>query len=116
MPDASLSQTLTRRLGGLLSRWGVDADQYHWLLQASVKMDFRSTGPLSTGEESSPAKSALLLSVGLNALFSLIISASLLAGGAGAFFFSVVVLGYAMAMVGMSILIEFGLVVISPDD
>jgi hypothetical protein len=116
MSAEASSQTVTRRLGSFLSRWGVDAAQYHWLLQASLKMDFRSTNPLASGNGSSPTKSALLVNGTLNALFSLIISVSLAASGASAFFFSVVALGYAMVMVGMSILIEFGLVVISPDD
>src|SRR2546425_271628 len=116
MSAESSSQTVTRRLGSFLSHWGVDAAQYHWLLQASLKMDFRSTSTLATGGGSSPTQSALLVNGALNSLFSLIISVSLVAGGASEFFFSVVAIGYAMVMVGMSILIEFGLVVISPDD
>ncbi|HTE89257.1 MAG TPA: hypothetical protein VK639_09905 [Terriglobales bacterium] len=107
---------VTRRLGIFLSHWGVDATQYHWLLQASLKMDFRSTSTLTTGGQSNKTKSALLVNGAMNALFSLVISVSLVAGGANASFFSVVALGYAMVMAGMSILIEFGLVVISPDD
>ena len=79
-------------------------------------MDFRGTNTLATGRESNTTKSALLVNGALNALFSLIISVSLIAGGVSAFFFSVVVLGYAMVILAMSILIEFGLVVISPDD
>src|SRR6266404_2866102 len=116
MSAETSSQTVTRRLGRFLSRWGVHAAQYHWLLQASLRMDFRSTNTLSTGSGSSPTKSALLVNGALNSLFSLIIAVSLVAGGASAFFFNVVAIGYAMVMLAMSILIEFGLVVISPDD
>jgi len=116
VPPEPFSQTVTQRIGGFLSRWGVDAVQYHWLLQASLRMDFRGTNALAAVRESNPTKSALLVNGALNALFSLIISLSLIAGGVSAFFFSVVALGYAMVILAMSILIEFGLVVISPDD
>ena len=116
MAAEALSCRVTRRLGRWLSRWGVDADQYHWLLQVSLQMDFRSKSSLQGGRESSGTKSALLQSGLMNLIFSLVIAASLRAAGVGTFFFSVVTFGYSMTMLAMSILMEFGLAVISPDD
>ncbi len=116
MSSEPLFSRLTRQLGRWLSRWGVDADQYHWLLQASLRMDFRSKSALHTGQESSRTKSALIITGVTYALFSLMLAASLRMAGVGTFFFTTVMFGYAMAMMALSILIEFGLVVISPDD
>lgn len=104
---------VTRALGRLLSRWGVDAAQYHWLLQASLKMDFRSTNPLS--RRGGETKSALRNTVLLNLVFSGLMSL-LFAHMADTFFFAVILIGYAMAMLAMMILMEFGLAVVSPDD
>ena len=113
-PAESASERITRTLGRFLSRWGVDALQYHWLLQASLKMDFRSTNPLASGQVSE-TKSALRNTVLLNLLFSGLMSL-LFAARADTFFFAVIMMGYAMAMLAMMILMEFGLAVISPDD
>ena len=116
MAAEALSCRVTRRLGRWLSRWGVDADQYHWLLQVSLQMDFRSKSSLQGGRESSGTKSALLQTGLMNLIFSLVIAVSLRAAGVGTFFFSAVTFGYSMTMLAMSILMEFGLAVISPDD
>jgi len=103
-------------LGQFLSYWGVDAAQYQYLLQAALKMDFRSQTAMTGAAELNGTKSALRWTVLLNLLFSLFMSIGCLFGEPQTFFFSVLLLGYAMVMVAMSILIEFGLVVISPDD
>jgi ABC-2 type transport system permease protein len=116
MDSQSLSARVTRKLGRWLSRWQVDAEQYHWLLQASLRMDFRSKSAIHAGQQTSSTKSFLLQTSVVNAVFSLVIAVSLRATGVGTFFFSAVTLGYAMTMLAMSILIEFGLAVISPDD
>lgn len=107
---------MTRRLGKFLSRWGVDKEQYAVLLHASFKMDFRAPSSVLGPNQQSTTKSALKMTIWMNALFSVIMSMSLVATGAGTLFYSVVMLGYAMVMLAMSILIEFGLVVVSPDD
>jgi ABC-2 type transport system permease protein len=106
-------ERFTRRLGRFLGRWGVDALQYHHLLQCSLKMDFRSTNPLMKGR--SETKSALRQTAWMNLFFGGFMSI-LLAFTADAFFFTVLMIGYAMAMLAMMILMEFGLVVVSPDD
>jgi hypothetical protein len=111
----SRSERITRRLGLFLSRWGVDAAQYHWLLQSSLKMDFRSSGGPWAKRGGGETKSALLKTAMFNALFSGFMSI-MFAFMAGSFFFSVIMIGYAMAMLAMMILVEFGLVVISPED
>lgn len=116
MPAEPLSSRMTRQLGHWLSRWGVDADQYHWLLQASLRMDFRSRSALQGTQESSHAKSALITTGLVYVIFSIMLAASLRVAGVGTFFFAVVMFGYAMTMMALSILIEFGIVVISPDD
>jgi len=103
-------------VGRFLSRWGVDAEQYRWLLQASIRMDFRTQSIVVSKNETSSTKSALKWTLVWNFLFSFFMSIGILIAGAKTFFFSVVLLGYGLVMVGMSILIEFGLVVISPDD
>ncbi len=107
---------LTRQAGRCLGRWGVDPDQYHWLLQASITLDFRSTSALQGHRGSSHTKSALKMTAFTYGVFSLLLATSLRAAGLGTFLFSIVTLAYAMTMVAMSILIEFGLVVTSPDD
>ena len=106
-------ERITRALGRFFSRWGVDPLQYHWLLQASIKMDFRSTNPLT--RQSSGTKSALRSTVLLNLLFSGVMSL-MFAHMANTFFYTVIMIGYAMAMMAMMVLMEFGLAVISPDD
>lgn len=110
----SRSERITRRLGVLLGRWGVDPLQYHWLLQASLKMDFRSTGPLM-GQSREGTKSSLRTTIWMNLIFSGMMSL-LFAHMADTFFFTVLLLGYTMLMLAMMILMEFGLAVISPDD
>ncbi len=107
---------ITRQLGRLLSRWGVDRDQYHWLLQASLRMDFRSKSVLRGHQDSSSTKSSLIMTGVMYGLFSVILALSLRAGNISTFFFAMVMFGYAMAMMALSILIEFGMAVISPDD
>jgi hypothetical protein len=111
-----ISLSITQQLGRWLSRWGVDADQYHWLLQASLTMDFRARSALSGQQTSSPTRLALLRIGFFYSLFSFMLAMSLRFAGVGTFVFATVTFGYAMAMMGMSILMEFGLVVISPDD
>jgi hypothetical protein len=113
-PRESTSEAITRGLGLFLSRWGVDAVQYHWLLQASLKMDFRSSGgPWSKpgGETKSALRMTALFNLAISAFMSLFLSHAL-----SAFFFSAIMIGYAMALLAMMILIEFGLAVVSPDD
>ena len=107
------SERITRCLGRILNRWGVDPVQYHHLLQCSLKMNFRSTSPLFKG--GSETKSALRSAVFTNLIFGGIMSL-LFAHLADTFFFTVLMVGYAMAMLAMMVLMEFGLVVISPDD
>lgn len=117
MATETLSCRITRALGRILSRWGVDADQYHSLLQASLRMDFRSRSSLSgTAHQTNRTKSALIMTGIMYMIFSLLLAASLRMAEVGTFFFTVVIFGYAMAMMALSILIEFGMVVISPDD
>ena len=116
MAEEPIVHSITRRIGKMLGHWGVDADQYHWLLQASFKMDFRSQGAWVGASEASATTSALRWTVILNLLFSAIISLVFVVSKGGTLIFSVILLGYAMVMVGMSIVTEFGLVVISPDD
>src|SRR5262249_605582 len=111
-----LGEKLTRMLGRWLSHWGVDAAQYHWLLQAALKMDFRSKNSVTGAAQTNATKSALIITVLVNLLFTLIISGSLLIGEPHTYFFTIILLGYAMVMIAMSILMEFGLVVISPED
>src|SRR6266704_6095034 len=113
MAAEALSCRVTRRLGRWLSRWGVDADQYHWLLQASLRMDFRSKSAFKTGQDISSTKSSLLITAFVYVIFSLILAGFLRAAHVGTFLFSSIMFGYSMAMMGMSILMEFGLVVIS---
>ena len=114
MPRQTLVQRFTRALGRLLSHVGVDAEQYHTLLQASLTMDFRSSGPFSRGG-ASQTKNALKMAVALNLLFSSIL-AIIISMTAPSFYYSLITLGYCMTMLGMLILMEFALVVISPDD
>ncbi len=116
MSSDSCHFRITRQLGRFLSRWGVDPDQYHWLLQASLTMDFRSKSVLRGHQESSTTKSSLIMTGVMYGLFSVILAVSLRAANVGTFFFAIVMFGYAMAMMALSILIEFGMVVISPDD
>ena len=111
-----MTHALTQWLGRRLSRFGVDAQQYHFLLQASVKLDFRSAGSVLKPEQQSQTASALKMTLVLNLFFSVIMSMAMLAGSGSAFVFSAILLGYSMVMVAMSVLIEFGLAVISPDD
>jgi ABC-2 type transport system permease protein len=111
-----LSFRVTRQLGRWLSRWGVDADQYHWLLQASLRMDFRTRSSLQPGQQSRGTKSALIMTGVMYMVFSLMLAGSLRAAGVGTLFYSTVLFGYAMLMMAMAILMEFGQVVISPDD
>jgi ABC-2 type transport system permease protein len=111
-----VTHALTQWLGRRLSRFGVDAQQYHFLLQASLKLDFRSAGSVLKPEQQSQTASALKMTLILNLFFSVIMSVAMLAGSRSTFVFSAVLLGYSMVMVAMSVLIEFGLAVISPDD
>src|SRR5208337_480498 len=106
----------TRQVGRWLSSWGVDADQYHWLLQASLRMDFRSRRALPGQMGSNRPRTALLKTGIFYSIISSLLSISLRAGSVGTFCFSAITFGYAMAMMALSILMEFGLVVISPDD
>lgn len=107
------AERISRFLGNFLARWGVDATQYHCLLLATLKMDFRSTHTLQG--QGGQTKSALRTTVLLNLVFSGLMSL-LFAHMTETFFFAVILLGYAMAMLAMMILMEFGLAVISPDD
>ena len=116
MRTERLLDWIARCVGRLVSRWGVDAEQYRWLLQASIRMDFRTQSIVVSKSETSSTKSALKWTLIWNFLFSFFMGIGILIAGADTFFFSVVLLGYGLVMVGMSILIEFGLVVISPDD
>jgi ABC-2 type transport system permease protein len=109
----SRAERITRVLGRILGRWGVDPLQYHCLLQCSLKMDFRSTNPLAKGR--SETKSALRQTMVMNLIVSGLMS-FFMANIAGCFFYTTLMIGYAMAMQAMMILMEFGMVVISPDD
>jgi ABC-2 type transport system permease protein len=114
--ERSFTGAVTRWIGLRLSRFGVDAQQYHFLLQASLKLDFRSAGSVLKPEQQSQTASALKLTLLLNLIFSVILSLVMLAASKSTFVFSTMLLGYSMVMVAMSVLIEFGLAVISPDD
>src|SRR5689334_14071570 len=115
MPSEPISCRVTRGLGRWLSRWGVDPEQYHWLLQASLRMDFRSKGALQGGQGSNPTRSALIVTGVMYAGFSLFLAIALRAAEVGTFLFASIMFGYSMTMMAMSILIEFGMVVVSPD-
>ena len=112
----SFTDAVTRWIGLRFGRFGVDAQQYHFLLQASLKLDFRSAGSVLKPEQQSQTASALKLTLLLNLIFSVILSLVMLAASKSTFVFSTMLLGYSMVMVAMSVLIEFGLAVISPDD
>ena len=114
--NRSFTDAITRWLGRRLRRFGVDAQQYHFLLQASLKLDFRSAGSVLKPEQQSQTASALKFTLLLNLIFSVILSLVMLAASKSTFVFSTMLLGYSMVMVAMSVLIEFGLAVISPDD
>jgi len=114
--ERSFTGAVTRWIGLRLSRFGVDAQQYHFLLQASLKLDFRSAGSVLKPEQQSQTASALKFTLLLNLIFSVILSLVMLAASKSTFVFSTMLLGYSMVMVAMSVLIEFGLAVISPDD
>src|SRR6266699_3170683 len=101
MPAEPLSSRMTRSLGHWLSRWGVDADQYHWLLQVSLRMDFRSKSAFQTGEGISRTKSSLLATGVVYVIFSLMLAAFLRAAGVGTFLFSSIMLAYSMTMMAM---------------
>ncbi len=116
MSAEPLSFAVTRRLGLWLEHWGVDPEQYHWLLQASLRMDFRARSSLRTGHQSSETRSALIITGATYLIFSVILGISLRVAGVGTFLFAAVMFAYAMTMMAMSILMEFGMVVISPDD
>ena len=49
--ERSFTGAVTRWIGLRLSRFGVDAQQYHFLLQASLKLDFRSAGSVLKPEQ-----------------------------------------------------------------
>src|SRR5881628_59954 len=110
------TEAVTRWLGRWLNRWGVDAEQYHFLLQASLKMDFRTPSNVLRTDQPSHTASALKWTAVMNFISSFLMSLAILAAEPGTVVFSAVLLGYAMVMVGMSVLIEFGLAVVSPDD
>jgi ABC-2 type transport system permease protein len=112
----TFSEAITRWVGRRLVRWGVDADQYHFLLQASLKIDFRAPASVIRSDQPSQARSALKWTLVINLIFSVMMSLVTLLSASDTAVFSTVLLGYAMVMVGMSVLIEFGLAVISPDD
>ncbi len=114
--ERSFTAAATRWIGLRLSRFGVDAPQYHFLLQASLKLDFRSAGSVLKPEHKSQTASALKFTLTMNLIFSVVMSLVMLAASRSTFVFSTMLLGYSMVMVAMSVLIEFGLAVISPDD
>jgi hypothetical protein len=112
----SFAEAITCWVGRRLRRWGVDAGQYHFLLQASFKMDFRAAPSVLKPDQPSQTRSALKWTLGVNFVFSVIMSLVMLMTAPNTIVFTTVLLGYGMVMVGMSVLIEFGLAVISPDD
>jgi hypothetical protein len=114
--DRSFTAAATRWIGLRLSRFGVDAQQYHFLLQASLKLDFRSAGTVLKPEQKSQTASALKFTLIMNLIFSIVLALVMLSASRSTFVFSTMLLGYSMVMVAMSVLIEFGLAVISPDD
>ena len=114
--ERSFANRVTRWIGLQLSRFGVDAQQYHFLLQASLKLDFRSAGSVLKPEQQSRTASALKFTIIMNLVVSIVMSLAMLAASRSTFVFSTMLLGYSMVMVAMSVLIEFGLAVISPDD
>jgi hypothetical protein len=112
----ALALAVAGRLGRFLRRWGVDPAQYQWLLLTSLKLDFRSENLMPGREGLGSTTSALTMTVVMYLLFSSLMSAMLAFSGAGTLLFSGILLGYAMLMLAMSILIEFGSTVINPDD
>jgi hypothetical protein len=65
----SFAEAITHWTARRLSRWGVDAQQYHFLLQASLKMDFRTPSSVLRTDQSSHTGSALKLTIGMNLIF-----------------------------------------------
>lgn len=101
--------TAARRL---LSRWGIDPDQYWSLLRISLILDFRRQSPLQGGGS---AQSALAMTCVVYGLFSLLL-ALLSFRSLTPFYYSLLFLSYGMAMIAFIILSEFGATIINPDD
>lgn len=111
-----MQQRLLRGADRLLDYVGVDAAQYRWLLSASLRMDFRTKNRWTANKPGSATKSGLLWMVAFNLIMGLLFSGWLLLQSPSTFAFSAVSLGYGMTTIAMSVLIEFGSIVTSPED
>jgi hypothetical protein len=107
---------MIRLLGRFLSYWGVDARQYHALLIASLKIDFRSENLMPDVEKQGATASALTWTVTLYLLFSAIFAGLLTITDLGREMFTGLLFSYSMFMLATAIMIEFGSTVINPDD
>ena len=72
--ERSFTDAVTRWIGLRLSRFGVDAEQYHFLLRASLKLDFRSAGTVLKPEQQSRTASALKFTLIMNLVLSIVMS------------------------------------------
>ncbi len=94
-----------------LARLGVDVPQYSALLEASLRVDFRGSAQvMSLKQQTSPLGTALLI----YALYSLMLG--FLAFVLPAELYARVILVFGMAILGMVMLIDFGVTLVLPGD
>lgn len=112
----SLVNRLIRWLSGWLRHVGVDAEQYHALLIASLKMDFRSENLMPDIGRKRSTGSALAWTVGLYMLFSALLAWLLTSIHLERELVTGLLICYSMFMLATAILIEFGATIINPND
>ena len=94
-----------------VARLGVDETQYRTLLETSLRVDFRgSAQAVSMKRESSPLAAALLI----YAIYSVVLS--FLAFAFPAELYARVILVFGMAILGMAMLVDFGVTLVLPGD
>ncbi len=95
-----------------LARLGVDVPQYRTLLETSLRVDFRGSAQVlsSPRRETSP----LLVALAIYALYSLMLS--FLAFVFPAELYARIILVFGMAILGMVMLIDFGVTLVVPGD
>lgn len=111
-----LVNRLVSRLGGWLRHVGVDACQYHALLMASLKMDFRSESLMPDIGKQRSTGSALAWTIGLYALFSALLAWFLTSMNLEREVVTGLLICYSMFMLATAILIEFGSTITNPND